>query len=123
VGKFIMLLMCQITILRTYLKEIGLIQDTNAPISNRDEMIGRAARLPWRNDERTRSFVRIFGYEESLVPSDIEDRPNEELVIQSSEPLKTLYDYQSKIAFEALKLVENRVLEKQEQRWRLLHNS
>ena len=68
-------------------------------------LIRTAARLPWGNNEHTRTFVDVFGYEEGLVPREMGDIPSYEACASYGDPLKTLKKYQAGIFFESMGLV------------------
>lgn len=69
-------------------------------------LVRRAARLPWGNNDYTRAFVDIFGYEDGLVPEETGDIPAYEKCRPYGEPLKTLKEYQSGIFFKSMNLVQ-----------------
>jgi DNA repair protein RadD len=110
-----------------FFKEIDLISKDKKKLTSIEIMdfSKEASRLSWKDDEPTRAFVKIFGYDESLVPikediktvSEIILTPKKDhktgkiiLVLNDDKPLKELYLYQSKIFFEADELVENKYM-------------
>ena len=61
----------------------------------------------WGNNNDTREFVRVFGYEEYLVPLDEESAAHEQHLIPSDNPFKQLKDYQALVVFKALEAIES----------------
>jgi len=62
----------------------------------------RLASFQWGDNDDTRNFVRIFGYEEWMIPLEKPAiRPQEDVTPPSS-PFKQLKDYQSKMVFKTL---------------------
>lgn len=69
------------------------------------KLVSNAARQPWGNNENTRVFVDVFGYEDGLVPEETGVASAHELSVSYGEPLKTLKEYQSGVFFESMNLV------------------
>lgn len=91
-----------------YFRQIGLRHSDIADVEKRLTLIKRASRLPWKNDTNTKAFLKVFGYEESLIPTKDETPPDQEMVNIDSDPLRTLYDYQAEVFFKAMNLAEYR---------------
>jgi len=108
-----------------FFKEINLIPKDKKKLTSTEimELSKTASRLSWKDDDPTRAFVKIFGYDESLVPikedvktvNEIVSTPKKDpetgkitLILNDDKPLKELHQYQSKIFFQADELVENR---------------
>ena len=108
-----------------FFKEINLISNDKKKLTSTEimELSKKASRLSWKDDEPTRAFVKIFGYDESLVPvkedvktvNEIVSTPKKDpktgkitLILNDDKPLKELHQYQSKIFFQADELVENK---------------
>lgn len=68
--------------------------------------IEKASKLAWGHNEETRAFIQEFGYDESMMPEMMRDRETE-FTIQSHLPLRMLKEYQSKIFYEGMGMVEN----------------
>ena len=91
--------------LKEFLKEIGLIEN-DLSLGRRLEIIKRAASKTWGNNRATERFVKIFGYSEGLIPKQVEDADDEQIIKNSSKPLNYLWEYQSKIFHKAVKEAE-----------------
>ncbi len=78
--------------------------------SQNDEMykslIEKASTLTWGYNNETRAFIEEFEYDESLMPG-IEDDRSAEFIIPFNKPLLMLKEYQSKIFYDSMRLVEN----------------
>jgi len=94
-------------LLITFLNEVGLLHGEKIDESKRFELISKASKLSWRDNKETRSFVKIFGYDESLIPLQTESPPEVETIQVYDSSLKTLFEYQSKIFYQSMDLVEN----------------
>jgi len=70
------------------------------------DAIKKAARLSWGPNDETRAFVQEFGYDENMVPDPAEAHESQ-FAISSNRPLRMLKEYQSKIFYEGMSLVEN----------------
>lgn len=81
------------------------LADSLGDVAETATLVKDAARLPWGNNENTRTFVDVFGYEEGLVPEETGDVPSHEECMSYGEPLKMLKEYQAGIFFESIKLV------------------
>ena len=90
--------------LETFFHRIGL-GTLNVTSGDFGPLVRKAARLQWGNNDNTKAFVDVFGYEESLIPSDSSDTSPQETCKTMGEPLDTLKDYQSGIFFNGLELV------------------
>ena len=87
--------------LETFLGKIGLV-DGEADIVDLGSFVKKAAHLPWGDNNHTRAFVNVFGYEDSLIPSGSVETPAQETCRTVGEPLDTLKDYQSGIFFRGM---------------------
>jgi len=92
-------------LLQEYLKKIGLLTDEISH-EKRLEIIKKAASKPWGNNFETEMFVKIFEYPEGLIPKQLEDAHDEEIIESSSKPVNHLWEYQSKIFYKAIDEVE-----------------
>lgn len=86
------------------------LRKTNLAVSLNDDtdparLVKSAARLPWGNNEHTRAFVDVFGYEGGLVPEETGDVPPHEACSSYGDPLKTLKKYQAGVFFDSMKRV------------------
>ena len=90
--------------LETFLRRIG-IAGSLVESANAAKLVRRAARMQWGNNEATKAFVEVFGYEEGLVPEVTGSAPASEPCESYGEPLKTLKIYQSKIFHDSMGLV------------------
>ena len=63
------------------------------------ESIRKASLLPWGNNDETKKFVEIFGYDSDLVPTSSIKREGTKTISKPINPLKLLTDYQSNIFF------------------------
>jgi len=93
--------------LLSFFSELGWHKGSLIDPSKRYELIKKASSLRWSDNLETRAFVKIFGYDESLIPKYDDKLPNFETIESSQKPLKSLWEYQSKIFFKAIELVEN----------------
>ena len=87
--------------LELFLHRTHIIKDS-LDVNESKQLIQRAARLPWGNNENTKAFVDVFGYEESLIPQDSEDIQASEICLSSGVPLKTLKEYQAGIFYKGM---------------------
>lgn len=94
-------------LLVAFFRELGWLKGTITEPKERYELVKRASHLKWADNFETKIFVKIFGYDESLVPKQDDKLPDSEIIESSQKPLKSLWEYQSKIFFEAIELVEN----------------
>jgi len=109
----------------TFFQEVSLIPKEKTNLSSTEilDFSKQASRLPWGENDYTKSFVNSFGYDESLIPIKEDVKGNVEtvttpkrdpatgiitLILNDEKPLKELYFYQSDLFFEANELVENR---------------
>ena len=90
--------------LEIFLRRINLA-DSLDDATDMGKVVRTAARLPWGNNEHTRAFVDVFGYEEGLVPEETGDAPPHETCASYGDPLKTLKEYQSGIFFASMNMV------------------
>lgn len=107
----------------TYLKQVKEIPETTNKLSDSEiqSLCKKVSKLTWGNNLVTRSFVNIFGYEENLIPSMKETNESVETItasklnpktekitldLYSKYPFRQLYDYQSRLFFEANELVD-----------------
>ncbi len=95
---------------KVLLKFLKLVRLSNAEYlkdEQIEDLISQASKLTWGNNFETRTFVEIFGYDKSLIPKD--NSLNKEHIIceKSQSPLKILKEYQTKVFFTSLDLVEN----------------
>ena len=92
-------------------KCLRFFQRTGMPISSQDDQayeksIEKASKLAWGYNNETRAFIEEFEYDKNLMPSPEQDRAPE-FTIPSNKPLRMLKEYQSKIFYEGMRLVEN----------------
>lgn len=87
----------------TFLGRIGLIGDDAEP-GDFESLVKKAAHLPWGDNDNTRAFVEVFGYEDSLVPRGSSETPAQEICRTVGSPLATLKDYQSGVFFKGIEL-------------------
>ena len=92
--------------LKKFMITIGLAKST---ITNEEmvQLIPKAASFSWGDNNETKSFAEIFGYEQNIIPKYWTKNETREKIKASEKPLKTLKEYQTKIFFESIKLVEN----------------
>ena len=90
--------------LEEFLRKINLTR-TSTEKQDIGKLVRMAARMPWGNNENTRAFVDVFGYEKGLVPEGMVDVPAHEVCESFGTPLKTLKQYQSNVFFRSLDLV------------------
>ena len=62
----------------------------------------KLAAFRWGNNHETKKFVRIFGYPEYLIPSNVE----EHVATKPENPYKQFKDYQAEIFFKTQKIIE-----------------
>ena len=114
--------------LRSYLQKTQLIsptQTTLGGVKEFEDYCEKASKLEWGNNDETKHFVKVFGYDESLIPQDevvkqtIEDvtvakrdpvTDTVTLTVYDTKPFRELYFFQNKIFYEAEELVENRYM-------------
>lgn len=90
--------------LEIFLRRTNLADSVN-DAADAVSLVKAAARLPWGNNEYTRAFVDVFGYEAGLVPEATGDVPPHEECVPYGDPLKTLKKYQAEIFFKGMKQV------------------
>lgn len=93
--------------LLSFFRELGWLKGSIIDSKKRYELIKRASKLKWADNSETRAFVKIFDYEDSLIPKYNKKLPDLEVIQSSQNPLKSLWEYQSKIFFKSVELVEN----------------
>ena len=93
--------------LLTFLKSVGLLNAEYLKDEQIEELINKASNLDWGNNPETIAFVNSFGYDESLIPQDSVPSKKHVICVKSESPLKILKEYQSKVFFTSLDLVEN----------------
>jgi DNA repair protein RadD len=114
------------SLLKSFLKQVKIIPENidNATFNSKIfSYCKEASKLPWGNNEFTKKFVEIFGYESGLIPttkeslesmeeiskSKIDSNTNQRILqVYSDLPYRPLYDYQSKLFFEAEEMVETK---------------
>lgn len=109
----------------TFFHQVNLIPDSKDDLSVTEivSFCKKASELPWSNNIETKSFVEIFGYETSLIPTTKIIRKNIEiasvvkkddktgaisLILDSEQPFRQLFPYQAEIFFEADGLIETK---------------
>ena len=90
--------------LEAFLEQIGLV-DGGTDMVDLGYFVKKAARLPWGDNDHTRAFVDVFGYEDSLIPSGFVETLAQETCKTVGVPLDTLKDYQSGIFFRGMEQV------------------
>ena len=92
--------------LEIFLRRTQLI---DSPINNYDihQQIHKASQLQWTNNDATKYFVEVFGYEKNLIPKETKQVLAHEMCESYGDPLKTLKDYQSDVFFQSLHLISN----------------
>ena len=110
-----------------FFKKINLIPEDKKNLTSEEifDFSKLASKLPWNDNNSTRAFVSIFGYNESLVPVNDDVKQESEVIstakkdsvtgkitlsLNDDKPLKELHLYQSKIFFKADELVENKYM-------------
>ena len=92
-------------LLHKFLKNIGLNKEELTP-GNRLKIIKKASIKAWGNNFETKMFVKTFGYPEGLIPKQIKNEKEEQIIKNLSKPVNHLWEYQSKIFYEAIKETE-----------------
>jgi len=95
-------------LLLPFFKELGWHNGTKIESMKRYELVKKASLLKWGNNVETRTFVKIFGYDENLVPILEENPPYEETIESSGKPLNSLWKYQSEVFYKAIDVIENK---------------
>ena len=104
-----LLLRAEDNLLLPFLQKVNLTTKSTLDPSERMSLINEASKRPWGNNNDTKAFVDIFGYDESLIPKEKEVKDEVEIIKNVSEgPFKTLYEFQSAIFFEADDLIETK---------------
>lgn len=70
------------------------------------EAIKKISKLTWGDNDETRAFIEEFEYDANLMPDPGQDR-DAKFTISPNQPLLMLKEYQSKIFYEAIQLIEN----------------
>lgn len=73
-----------------------------------DEKVDAIVKKGWKDQEFCRSFCEFFGLPDQFIPQPSAEVPNLEWLGPSETPYKVLKDYQTTIAFKAVKELENR---------------
>ena len=87
--------------LETFLAKVGIMGE-NMDVTDFEKLVHTASNLPWGDNDNTRAFVDVFGYEESLIPGASTYMPAQEICNTMGMPLNTLKDYQSDIFFKGM---------------------
>lgn len=112
----------EVSLLISYLKQVDLVSKNTSKLSDSEifSYCKKASKLSWGNNPATKSFVNIFGYDLSLIPTTKEVRDSMEeisapkidsqsgkisLELYTNSPYRPLYPYQSKLFFEADEMV------------------
>ena len=90
----------------TFLEAVGIRYEAGSQTSLL-KSIKKASLLPWGDNDATKKFVDIFGYEQDLVPTVSTKRDAIKVIPKPENPFKPLTDYQSKIFFEAADAISN----------------
>ena len=90
-----------------FLRRVNLIESTSITDEEIPKLVENASRLSWGDNDETKAFVEVFGYEKNLIPKEIRPNPEHEICYSAKLPLKTLKEYQYKIFFQSLDLVKN----------------
>lgn len=72
-----------------------------------EEFRVKLAGFKWGDNNATREFVHVFGYEDYLVPIGEEGTTQEQHLPPSDNPFKQLKDYQTRVVFKALESIES----------------
>lgn len=72
-----------------------------------EEFRVKLAGFKWGDNNATREFVRVFGYEDYLVPLGEEGATQEQHLLPSDNPFKQLKDYQTRVVFKALESIKS----------------
>lgn len=94
--------------LKDYFQSLGWGEKGISDPRTRLKLINKASRLKWTNNEETKSFVKIFGYEDNLVPLSTKPPHSIETIETYGVALKTLWEYQSRIFYQGIDLVERK---------------
>lgn len=92
--------------LKQFLVKVGLAE-SNISNDKMMELIPKAASFVWEDNEQTRAFVDIFGYDKTIIPKHTTKLEKITLVAAPRAPLKTLKEYQSEIFFKGASMIEN----------------
>lgn len=92
-------------LLRKFLKNIGL-NDNGLTSENRLEIIKKASEKTWGNNLDTKMFIETFEYPDGLIPKQIENIDDEQIIKNPLKPINPLWEYQSKIFYKAVKETE-----------------
>ena len=110
--------------LKLFLKQVKIIPEDIDDATYNSEWLSyckTASKLPWGDNNETKSFVNTFGYESNLIPTTKEAHDTIEeisksnidpntgkrmLQVYSDSPYRPLYPYQSQLFFEADEMVE-----------------
>ncbi len=95
------------TELLIFLRRVNLIESTSVKDEEIPKLVEKASQLPWGDNDKTKAFVEVFRYEKNLIPKEVKPNPEHEICYSVESPLKILKEYQSKIFFQSLELVEN----------------
>ena len=91
--------------LEIFLRKINMI-DSSIDKHDVKQLVHSASQLPWGDNDHTKIFVETFGYDRNLIPKEFGEIPAYEACIPYKDPLKTLKDYQTKIFFKCIDLVD-----------------
>lgn len=88
-----------------FLDLIGISKES-ADKMERKKLISHAANFLWKDNQETEAFVSAFGLDRSTVPIEFTEEQNIEKFPMPTNPYSGLFDYQSEIFFDALKLLQ-----------------
>ena len=88
-----------------FLQRIGISVTSQDEVKYKNA-IEQASKLPWGDNKETRAFIEEFDYDVNMIPGPTADYESE-FRISSNMPLRMLKEYQSKIFYEGMQLVEN----------------
>lgn len=92
-------------LLQKFLKNIGL-NDDGLTSENRLEIIKKASEKAWGNNLETKMFIETFEYPDGLIPKQIENIDDEQIIKNPLKPINPLWEYQSKIFYKAVEETE-----------------
>ena len=89
---------------RRFLQRVGV--SVPSQDAQYKESIEKASKLLWGSNDETRAFIEEFEYDTNLMPSPEQDHGSE-FTLSPNRPLLMLKEYQSKIFYIAMGIIEN----------------
>ena len=88
-----------------FFHSVGLSYSASMEPDRLFKTIKKASKIPWEDNDETRSFIEIFGYDKNLIPIRAKSHESIQVIEKPKTPFKTLKDYQSEIFFQSMDII------------------